>query len=98
MKGVKTIRKCKNGHEYAKSSDCPVCPVCEKERTPQSGFLVMISAPARRALEREGISTLNDLSKYSEKELLQLHGMGPSAVVKLKMELRKQKLSFRNSI
>ncbi len=97
MKGVKTFRKCKNGHKFTKSSDCPVCPMCEKQRIPVSDFLTTIAAPARRALDREGISTLKILAKYSEGELLQLHGMGPTALSKLKSELRKKNLSFRNS-
>ncbi len=35
----KTLRTCEKGHEYYKSSDCPTCPTCEKERTPKEGFL-----------------------------------------------------------
>lgn len=46
----KTLRTCKNGHRYYKSSDCPVCPVCEEEKRPEEGFLSLVSAPARRAL------------------------------------------------
>lgn len=26
----KSIRTCKNGHKYCKSSDCPTCPICEQ--------------------------------------------------------------------
>lgn len=33
MVAKKTLRTCKKGHRYYKSSDCPVCPACEKERT-----------------------------------------------------------------
>lgn len=53
-----TLRTCKNGHNYYKSSDCPTCPVCEKEKKPKDGFLSLLSAPARRALENNGITTL----------------------------------------
>jgi predicted RecB family nuclease len=69
-----TPRFCKNGHRYYKSSDCPVCPICEEETKPDDGFLSLIGAPARRALERAGIKTLDQLSKHSETDLLQLHG------------------------
>jgi hypothetical protein len=44
-------RICPNGHHYVKSSDCPVCPFCEADRKPKKGFLSLLSAPARRALE-----------------------------------------------
>lgn len=61
----------------------------------KSRFLSFLSAPARRALEKEGITTLLKLSKYSEKELLQLHGMGPGSIPKLRSVLKEQGLSFR---
>ena len=89
------LRICSKGHKYYKSSDCPVCPVCEQERKPVAGFLAEIGAPARRALERENINSLLKLSKYSEQELLQLHGMGPGSIPKLKQALNEKGLSFR---
>ena len=91
----KNLRICGKGHQYYKSSDCPVCPICEKERKAGADFLNTIAAPARRALEREGIDTLRKLSAFSEKELLQLHGMGPSTIPNLKLALKEKGLSFR---
>ena len=92
----KTLRTCKNGHTFFKSSDCPTCPVCELERKPKDGFLALISAPARRALERENIKTLEDLAKWSETEISQLHGMGPSTIPKLKDALKEIGLKFKS--
>lgn len=98
MKTLKSnLRICDQGHTYYKSSDCPVCPVCEQQRKPADGFLSWISAPARRALKSEGITTLEKLSGFSEKEILKLHGIGPSALPKLRMALNTKKLSFKNS-
>ncbi|MDQ6718418.1 MAG: RNA polymerase alpha subunit C-terminal domain-containing protein [Gemmatimonadota bacterium] len=91
----RTLRKCAIGHEYLKSTDCPTCPRCEEERAPASGFLAGLSAPARRALEREKISTLAQLSKKSEREILALHGMGPGSIPKLRAALESKGLSFR---
>ena len=90
-----TLRTCKNGHQYYKSSDCPVCPICEQERKPEEGFLSLIAAPARRALERAGITTLTQLSSRSEAEILKLHGMGPGSIPKLRKALASKKMSFR---
>ncbi|HEY8400898.1 MAG TPA: RNA polymerase alpha subunit C-terminal domain-containing protein [Cytophagaceae bacterium] len=90
-----TLRACKNGHKYYKSSDCPVCPVCEKDLGKDKGFLSLIAAPARRALQSIGISTLEELSKYTEDEVLQLHGMGPTALAKIKEALKKEGLAFK---
>src|SRR5688572_548337 len=94
---TKNRRICNNGHVYYKSSDCPVCPVCEKERTPGGDFLSILGAPARRALEGSGITTLKLLSSYSEKEILQLHGMGPGSIPRLKDALSKSGLSFKKT-
>lgn len=94
----KNLRICNKGHEYYKSSDCPVCPICEDERKPATGFLTRLAAPARRALEQEGINSLPKLSKYSEQELLQLHGMGPSSIPKLKQALKEEGLSLRKTM
>lgn len=90
-----TPRTCPQGHRYFKTSDCPTCPVCEKAKKPQAEFLSVLAAPARRALENHGIKTLNKLSKFSEAELLELHGMGPGSLPKLRDELKKAGLSFK---
>ncbi|MEC0106985.1 RNA polymerase alpha subunit C-terminal domain-containing protein [Paenibacillus taichungensis] len=90
-----TLRTCEQGHSYYKSSDCPTCPVCEKERKPKEGFLSLLSAPARRALENQGITSLQLLSQYSEKEILKLHGIGLSAMPKLRQALEEEGLSFK---
>ncbi|WP_066259513.1 RNA polymerase alpha subunit C-terminal domain-containing protein [Neobacillus drentensis] len=91
----KKLRTCNNGHTYYKSSDCPTCPTCEQERKPEHGFLSVLSAPARRALENNGVTTLQQLSNYSEKEILQFHGMGPGSLPKLRKALEEDGLSFR---
>ncbi|OCA79213.1 hypothetical protein BBH99_19620, partial [Chryseobacterium contaminans] len=39
-------------------------------------LLGVIAVPARKALKKEKIDSLEKLSDYSEKEILQLHGFG----------------------
>ena len=90
-----TLKICKKGHQFYKSSDCPTCPICEEERKPNTGFLSLLSAPARRALENNGLTTLKKVSKFSEKEIRKLHGLGPAGVVKLSALLRSAGLSFK---
>jgi DNA-directed RNA polymerase alpha subunit len=92
----KNLRICEKGHKYYKTSDCPTCPTCEEERKPDTGFLSLLSAPARRALENNKITSLEELSKYSEKEILKFHGMGPASIPKLKSALEEKGLAFRN--
>jgi hypothetical protein len=97
MATKKTLKICPKGHRYYKSSDCPTCPVCEVEKKPASGFLSLLAAPARRALENNNIKTLLQLSKHSEKEILSFHGMGKSALPKLKKALHEKGLSFKKN-
>ena len=89
------LRTCSKGHKYHKSSDCPTCPICEKERKPKDGFLSFLAAPARRALENNGITKLESLTKYSEKEILKFHGFGKSSLPILQKLLMEKKLSFK---
>lgn len=91
----KNLRVCKNGHQYYKSSDCPTCPVCEEERKPVAGFATLLAAPARRALENAGIKTLQQLAQKCEADILNLHGMGPSSIPRLRDALKAEGLAFR---
>ena len=94
-KGKKNLRLCKQGHRYYKTSDCPTCPVCEKERKPEAGFMSLLAAPARRALENAGINRLKKLSTFTEKEILSLHGMGKASLPILQKSLASEGLRFR---
>jgi len=95
----KIIRKtCSRGHVFYKSSDCPICPQCWSgyyKKKSLSDFPEKLGAPALRALLSAKIINLKQLSRYSEKEILQLHGMGPSSIPKLKRALTSKELSFR---
>ena len=90
-----TSRVCSKGHRYRKSTDCPTCPVCESKRKPATGFFATLSAPARRALENQGINTLAKLATYTERELLMLHGMGPASLPSLRKSLRAAGRAFK---
>jgi uncharacterized protein YdhG (YjbR/CyaY superfamily) len=50
-----------------------------------------LAAPARRALVRAGITSLKQLSKLTEQQLAQLHGVGPDARKKLARLLRTER-------
>lgn len=90
------LKTCPKGHRFHKTSDCPTCPTCEAERAPTSDFLSELSAPARRALEAEGISTLAELSNHTERDILQLHGMGPKSIPTLRAALEAVGLMFKD--
>jgi DNA-directed RNA polymerase alpha subunit len=90
------LKICKKGHQFNKTSDCPICPICEEENRPRDGFLASLSAPARRALENNDIDTVEKLSAYTEKEILKLHGLGNSTIPKLKAALNQTGLEFKS--
>jgi uncharacterized protein YdhG (YjbR/CyaY superfamily) len=54
-----------------------------------------IGAPATRALEAAGYTNLKQLTKVTEVELAQLHGMGPKALGILREALKAEGLSFK---
>jgi hypothetical protein len=91
----KNLRTCPNGHQYYKSSDCPVCPVCESMVNPSEEILSVLSSPARRALENAGIKTPKQLSALTINQVLDLHGMGPSSIPKLTKVLKSHGLAFK---
>lgn len=53
-----------------------------------------VSSPARRALAAAGISRLEQLAEVSERQLSQLHGMGPKALNALKSAMAEHGLRF----
>lgn len=89
-------KMCINGHTFEKTSSCPICPVCSSQAMEEKfgTEFPKLGAPALRALERIGVSSLSDLTKFTEKDLLALHGFGPRALGILRSELEENGLSF----
>ena len=56
--------------------------------------LPKVSAPAQRALAGAGIQNLKQLSAFSEKQIKNLHGIGPNALKELQNALQAKGLSF----
>ena len=94
---MKRRKVCAQGHVFYKSSDCPTCPRCEEARRPSEGFLAELAAPARRALEGAGVTTLARLAQRTEAEIRELHGMGPSAMIRLRVSLEKAGKQWRKT-
>jgi hypothetical protein len=100
-KKVGTLKTCSRGHEFYKSSDCPICPVCWSSYYKEkhlNDFPKNMSAPALRALLNAKITNLKELSKYSKKEILKLHGMGPASIPTLEKALKTKGLSFKTTV
>jgi len=65
----------------------------EKDKT-NIDFLSTLGAPAKRALENNGIVTVALLSKFTEADILKLHGIGPSSLPILRKALADNGLNF----
>lgn len=89
-----TVRTCPNGHKYIKSSDCPTCPKCEELRLKDSHFIPSLSAPAKRALESAGITSLKKLAGWREADVMKLHGMGPASSPRMRDALKDAGMKF----
>ena len=56
--------------------------------------LPKLGSPAQRALAGAGIQSLEQLTKFSEAEIKQLHGIGPNTLNQLCSALTSSGLSF----
>lgn len=65
------------------------------ENLKKGDFPENLSAPAFRALQSARIHNLSDLKKFAEKEVANLHGMGPKGIRLLKESLKKKDISFK---
>jgi hypothetical protein len=53
-----------------------------------------LAKPAQRALANAGISSLEQLSRFTEAEIARLHGMGPNAMEKLSEAMKLSGIAF----
>jgi hypothetical protein len=68
----------------------------EPDTIPHVGSLPTgLAQPAVRALQQAGIHNLEQLSQWHERQVRQLHGIGPNAFEKLSQALQKIGLNFR---
>ena len=86
---------CEHGHVFYKT---PTATAARNARPPGGpptdswrGWRARRDAHSKGA----GLTTLAKLSKKSEAQLRELHGMGPNALGKLRASLAKEGLSFR---
>ncbi|WP_117590357.1 helix-hairpin-helix domain-containing protein [Chryseobacterium taiwanense] len=72
--------------------------ICVVNHVVENDFLRgVIAMPARRALGKEKIDSLEKLSDYSEKEIMQMHGFGKNTMEKLKNYMKENNVSFKEN-
>lgn len=62
--------------------------------SPESNLPANLSQPAQRALAGAGITRLEDVARWTETDLLALHGVGPKTIRQLRPALEAKGLSF----
>lgn len=58
--------------------------------------LPKLRQPARRALASVGVTQLEQLTSHTEREIKNLHGMGPSGMKQLHEALKQKGLAFKD--
>lgn len=66
----------------------------QKGHQQESDLPVGLAQPARRALAGAGVQNLAQLTRFSEAEIKQLHGIGPNALSQLRSALAEKGLTF----
>jgi hypothetical protein len=61
---------------------------------PDTDLPAKLGKPAERALSAAGIHRLADLTAWTERDLAALHGVGPTALAKLRTALAERGQSF----
>ena len=86
----------KSGAKSSKSCNISQTELDRYESLDREWREYKIAAPARRALVDAKLYKVSDLRKISLSELEGLHGMGKSAVARLKVLMHAKKIKFRS--
>jgi len=84
----------------AKISNCPVIngevDLARYEKLDVEWREIGLAAPARRALVDAKLYKVSDLRKITVDELEDLHGMGKTAIARIKVIMNARKIKFRS--
>ena len=84
----------------AKKSICPVTngevDLARYEKLDVEWREIGLAAPARRALVDAKLYKVSDLRKITVGELEDLHGMGKTAIARIKVIMNARKIKFRS--
>jgi len=67
-------------------------------RKPKDDFLSHFAAPARRVLQNNGITSIDQLSQFNEKQIKELHGIGKQALQLMHLLLKQCGKDFRRDV
>lgn len=83
----------------ARISQCPIktgkVDVSKYSKLDQYWKSIGVAAPARRGLVDNKLFTLMDLRKWTRKDFLHIHAMGPKASQLIIKEMQRKKITFK---
>jgi uncharacterized protein YdhG (YjbR/CyaY superfamily) len=83
----------------ARISQCPIktgkVDVSKYSKLDQYWKSIGVAAPARRGLVDNKLFTLTDLRKWTRKDFMHIHAMGPKASQIIIKEMRRKKITFK---
>lgn len=83
----------------ARISQCPIktgkVDVSKYSKLDQYWKSIGVAAPARRGLVDNKLFTLTDLRKWTRKDFMHIHAMGPKASQLIIKEMRRKKITFK---
>jgi len=85
----------KKANQSKQVLDIPQAELDRYEKLDQEWREYGIAAPARRALVDAKLYKVSDLRKISQSDLEGLHGLGKSAIARLKVLMNAKKIKFR---
>lgn len=90
-----TQRGRKLGAKRPSRAKCDPAKIAEFDYASLAPELRTLSKPAQRALINAGLTKLSRLAAKSEKQILELHGFGPSSLPKVRRALAERGLKFK---
>jgi uncharacterized protein YdhG (YjbR/CyaY superfamily) len=83
----------------ARISQCPIktglIDISKYSKLDQYWRSIGVAAPARRGLVDNKLFTLKDLRKWTRKDFMHIHAMGPKASQLIIKEMRRKKITFK---
>lgn len=83
------------GSKRGAKARCDPAKVAEFDYSALAPELRVLSKPAQRALINAGLTTLSRVAAKTEKQILELHGFGPSSLPRVSKALSERGLKFK---
>ena len=95
LKRIVRFRLGELGAKRGAKTKCDSAKVAEFDYSALAPQFRVLSKPAQRALINAGLTTLSRVAAKTEKQILELHGFGPSSLPRVRKALAERGLRFK---